>query len=263
MFLESNFTEFFDKADTQCKEKLCVALAGIEPENPDLSFEMIDDLYDNDDYLGKVFYIQKGALTQVLDGKTLFHHDAGDIIGLDVVDGAPRSTFKSESPVTLRPFDRETLWQAANANAEKAKQWCEYLLAECGRHSCVIASLDLPADKASLGFKTFSPGEVIIEEGTQSDTVYSIVEGHAEVFVNGTKVGEVLEDEIFGAMSLLTNSPRTATVVADAHCLVMVVPKDQFHTLIQTHPQICLSLMENMARQIVALNQQVASAQDV
>ena len=60
MFLESNFTEFFDKADTQCKEKLCVALAGIEPENPDLSFEMIDDLYDNDDTWAKCSISKKG-----------------------------------------------------------------------------------------------------------------------------------------------------------------------------------------------------------
>ncbi|RLU00009.1 MAG: Crp/Fnr family transcriptional regulator [Ketobacter sp.] len=73
------------------------------------------------------------------------------------------------------------------------------------------------------------------------------------------KVGEVLEDEIFGAMSLLTHSPRTASVVADCRCLVMVVPRHQFETMIKTHPRICMSLMENMARQIVALNQQITA----
>ena len=105
----------------------------------------------------------------------------------------------------------------------------------------------------------FSFHETIIEEGTESDSVYSIVEGHAEVFVRGIKVGEVLEDEIFGAMSLLTNSPRTASVVADSRCLVMVVPRHQFETMIKTHPRICMSLMENMARQIVSLNQQITA----
>lgn len=263
MFLESNFTEHFEKADNQCKEKLSIALAGIEPLGPALAFEVILDLYANADYQSNVFYIEEGSITQVLDERTLFHHDAGDMIGLDVVDGVPRSSFKTESPVKLRPYNREALWTAATASVEKSNQWCDYLLAECGRHSCVIAALEAPDDRASLGFQTFSPGEIIIEEGTESDTVYSIVEGHAEVFVNGTKVGEVLEDEIFGAMSLLTNSKRTATVIADAQCLVMVVPKAQFQTLIQTHPQICLSLMENMARQIVALNLKVSSSQNV
>ena len=161
--------------------------------------------------------------------------------------------------MVLRPYDREALWQAAMENTGKARQWGDYLLAECSRHSAVIASLDTPTDKASLGFQTYAEGETIIEEGTESDSVYSIVEGHAEVFVKGIKVGEVLEDEIFGAMSLLTNSPRTASVIADCRCLVMVVPRHQFETMIKTHPRICLSLMENMARQIVALNQQITS----
>lgn len=38
MFLESNFTEFFDKADTQCKDKLSVAIDGIAPLGPDLDW---------------------------------------------------------------------------------------------------------------------------------------------------------------------------------------------------------------------------------
>lgn len=263
MFLESNFTELFEKADNQCKEKLSVALEGIEPLGPELSYEVVEDLYSNPNNSGNVFYIERGAVTQVLDGRVLFHHDAGDIIGLDTVDGSPRSTFNADGPVALRPYNRDALWQAATASTEKSNQWCEYLLAECGRHSCVISSLELPADKASLGFRTIAAGDTIIQEGTESDSVYSIVEGHAEVFVNNTKVGEVLEDEIFGAMSLLTNSLRTATVVASTQCLVMVVPKAQFQTLIQTHPQICLNLMENMARQIVALNLKVASTQNL
>ncbi len=263
MFLESNFTELFEKADNQCKEKLSAALDGIEPEGEALSFEVVMDLYSTPEYQANAFYIVDGSITQVLDGRTLFHHDAGDIIGLDTVDGKPQATFKSENPVVLRPYHRGSLLKAATASAEKCQQWADYLIAECARHASVIAAMEAPDDRASLGFQSFSPGDIIIKEGTESDTVYSIVEGHAEVFVNGTKVGEVLEDEIFGAMSLLTNSLRTATVIADAQCLVMVVPKAQFQTLIQTHPQICLNLMENMARQIVALNLKVASSQDV
>jgi CRP-like cAMP-binding protein len=148
------------------------------------------------------------------------------------------------------------------ANTSKARQWADYLLAECSRHSAVIASLDIPADNASLGFETYADGETIIEEGTESDAVYSIVEGHAEVFVKGIKVGEVLENEIFGAMSLLTNSPRTATVNADGRCLIMVVPRHQFETMIKTHPRICISLMENMVWQIVSLNEAITSTKN-
>lgn len=261
MFLESNFTETFEVADRFCKEKLALAMKTLVPSGPDLRFETFDDLYSHECYLDHAFFIEEGAVSQQLYNRTLFHHDTGDIIGLDLVDGAPRSLFSAQAPVTLRPYKRDELWQQAFSNTASAQAWCEYLLAECGRHTCVIASQDAPMDKASPGFQTYSTGDVIIEEGTESDSVYSIVEGHAEVFVKGVKVGEVLEDEIFGALSLLTNSPRTATVVADGHCLVMVVPRAQFQSLLQTHPRICLSLMENMARQIVDLNYSVSANQ--
>jgi CRP-like cAMP-binding protein len=260
MFLESNFTELFEKTDNHCKERLTLALEGIPSLGNNLSYETFDDLFATESNQDTVFYIEQGAVGHEQEGKTLFHYDEGDIIGLERLDGVARAKFYSESPVILRPYNRDALWQKAMANTEKARLWGEYLLAECSRHCAVIASLDTPTDKASLGFQTYAEGETIIEEGTESDSVYSIVEGHADVFVKGIKVGEVLEDEIFGAMSLLTNSPRTATVVADTRCLVMVVPRNQFETMIKTHPRICMSLMENMARQIVALNQKVTSA---
>lgn len=262
MFLESNFTELFEKTDNHCKELLSTALEGIPSLGDHLNYETFDDLFAEGSNQNRAFVIEQGAVGHEQEGKTLFHYDEGDIIGLEIVEGMPRAKFYAESPVVLRPFDREALWQAAMENTTKARQWGDYLLAECARHSAVIASLDTPTDKASLGFQTYAAGETIIEEGTESDTVYSIVEGHAEVFVKGIKVGEVLEDEIFGAMSLLTNSPRTASVIADSRCLVMVVPRNQFETMIKTHPRICLSLMENMARQIVALNHKVTAAHD-
>lgn len=261
MFLESSFTETFDVADKFCKQKLSVAMTNITPSGPSLRFDTFDDLYANEDYLDQIFFIEEGAVSQQLYDRTLFHNDSGDMIGLDLLDGVPRSQFSAQAPVTLRPYNRNQLWQQAFSTTDSAQAWCEYLLAECGRHTCVIASHDAPMDKASPGFQTFSAGDIIIEEGTEADSVYSIVEGHAEVFVQGVKVGEVLEDEIFGALSLLTDSPRTATVVADGHCLVMVVPRPQFQNLLQTHPRICLSLMENMARQIVELNYSVSKNQ--
>ncbi|MBA53823.1 MAG: hypothetical protein CMK89_05150 [Pseudomonadales bacterium] len=259
MFLESNFTELFEKTDNHCKELLSLAMAGIPALGEPLSYETFEDLFAGNANQNRAFFIEQGAVGHEQEGKTLFHYDEGDIIGLELLDGMSRPKFYAESPVVLRPYDRDALWQAAMENTEKARQWGDYLLAECARHSAVIASLDTPTDKASLGFQTYAAGETIIEEGTESDTVYSIVEGHAEVFVKGIKVGEVLEDEIFGAMSLLTHSPRTASVVADCRCLVMVVPRHQFETMIKTHPRICMSLMENMARQIVALNQQITA----
>lgn len=260
MFLETTFTEQFEHTDNLCKERLGRVLQGIPTAGPAQQYNEFSDLYASAQNQGKIFLVEDGAVGYELENKTLFHYDSGDLIGLEQLAGLPQPKFYAESPVTLVPYDRDTLWHTTTGDTERARQWSDYLLTDCARHSAVIASLDTPTDKASLGFQTYVAGETIIEEGTASDTVYSIVEGHAQVYVKGIKVGEVLEDEIFGAMSLLTNSPRTASVVASKRCLVMVVPRCQFEVMIKTHPRICISLMENMARQIVSLNEQVTGA---
>ena len=262
MFIESNYTEQFEKVDNHCKQLLEQALQGIPPHGEPLSYECFEDLYGDRTVRDLVFLVEEGAVGHQQDGKTLFHYDAGDLFGLNQGAEMPKAKYCAESPVVLRPFKRDDLWNTAMADTAKARQWGDYLIAECGRQNAVIAAIEPGIDRTSLGFATFKPGETIIQEGTESDTVYSIVEGHAEVFVKGMKVGEVLEDEIFGALSLLTNSPRTATVVADRRCLVMVVPRHHFETLIKSHPRICLSLMENMARQIVSLNAQVTACRN-
>lgn len=260
MFIESNYTEQFEKVDNHCKHLLEQALQGITAHGNALTYSCFEDLYADPANEELVFMVEEGAVGHQQEGKTLFHYDAGDLFGLSQNPVMARVRYCAESPVLLRPYRRNDLWDSAMANTGKARQWGDYLIAECGRQNAVIAAIEPDVDRASLGFATFKPGETIILEGTEPGTVYSIVEGHAEVFVKGMKVGEVLEDEIFGALSLLTNSPRTATVVADRRCLVMVVPRHQFETLIRHHPRICLSLMENMARQIVSLNTQVTAS---
>lgn len=262
MFIESNYTEQFEKVDNHCKQLLEQALQGIPAHGQPLRYACFEDLYADASNRELVFVVEEGAVAHQQQGKTLFHYDVGDLFDMNQAELASQAVYAAESPVILRPYKRDALWDAAMADTIKARQWGEYLIAENGRYCAVIAAIEPGVDRASLGFATYDAGETIILEGTEADTVYSIVEGHAEVFVNNVKVGEVLEDEIFGALSLLTHSPRTASVVADTRCLVMVVPRHQFETLIRHHPRICMSLMENMARQIVALNTQVAAARN-
>ena len=106
-------------------------------------------------------------------------------------------------------------------------------------------------------FKTFKADEVIIREGDQADEVYDLISGRAAVYVKGQKVGEVGMNEIFGAMAALTKTPRTATVVATIPCTCVAVPVEEFISLIRSQPRTSLALMENMANQILAMNQKL------
>ena len=87
--------------------------------------------------------------------------------------------------------------------------------------------------------------------------MFIIIDGHAEAFVDGVKVGDVQKDEIFGAMAVFTHEKRSATVLASQPCTVMVIPKDQFLSLMESNPRIAHSLVESMARRIDLLNKEV------
>lgn len=258
MFIESQFTEEFEAIDHLCKDLCEQLLKQVEPLAECVSYELIEDLYGFESNAKCVFLVEEGAIGQEQNNTTVFFFDPGDLVGLDQSDELPRGRFFAESPVKVRPYLRQKLIDAITGTPELAKLFAQYLIADGHRRTLIISMMEPGVNRASLGFKHFKAGDIIIEEGSPSDTVYSIVEGHADVFVKNVKVGEVLQEEIFGALSLLTNSPRTATVVATKACMVMVVPREQFETLLQTHPKICMSLMENMARQIVSLNEKVS-----
>lgn len=106
----------------------------------------------------------------------------------------------------------------------------------------------------------FKPTEVIIEQGSLPDYVYSLVEGEAIVERNGVVVANLQAGEIFGAMSILHGERRTASVLAKTHCTVLAVPAAQFDLLIRTSPNLILGLMKSMAANIVNANDKLLSS---
>ena len=64
-----------------------------------------------------------------------------------------------------------------------------------------------------------APGEVIMRKGDRADTYYFLLKGQLVVYPDGDlaspAVNYLSAGQVFGALSLLCQSPRTATVVAD------------------------------------------------
>jgi serine/threonine-protein kinase len=76
---------------------------------------------------------------------------------------------------------------------------------------------------------TFPAGTVIIREGDAGNAAYIIVSGQCEVRKTINGIPSVLKTlgpgEVFGEMAVLTESPRTATVVAIADTTALVVTR--------------------------------------
>lgn len=234
-------------------------LRGLAPAGEALTFEQVSDL---GPYLdsANLYLINDGLLHVQLNERKLFYLQEGDLIGLRQDAEALQYAYASDGPLSLTPYGRREVFGHLHATRDGADLLIEYLTGQSALLCDAITRLKQPEFRSANGFKHVEAGETLIVQGDEADHVFIIIEGKAEAFVDGQKVGEVLKDEIFGAMAVFTSEKRSATVVASEPCTLMMIPKDQFLNLTQSNPRIAHSLIESMARRIDSLNRQLAGS---
>ena len=93
-----------------------------------------------------------------------------------------------------------------------------------------IPTLDFFEDKDLEGLLKLSrvikyePGEVILKEGQQDNWIYFILSGKVGVQKEGETIGVLKrQGDIFGEMSIIDDSPRSATIIAieETACLAI------------------------------------------
>ncbi len=209
----------------------------------------------------RIYRVDSGTLTVTYDRKALYTLEEGDLVlpdaGLQASAASAVLNYQSEDTVKLSGFDTLQFMQGVLGDRENARAWTKLLLTQQALMVRCIASLSDRETQATPGFQYFNPGEVIIQQGDRADYVFSLFEGEAEVLVDNVVVGQINEGEIIGALAVLTEQPRSATVRAKTRCAVVKVPRDQFAVLIRSNPTMIQSLLVDMARHIMRLNKQV------
>ncbi|NLC99492.1 MAG: cyclic nucleotide-binding domain-containing protein [Gammaproteobacteria bacterium] len=231
-------------------------VSGLQPCGPALDVEQSKHL-ENDLPRDQLFIIDSGVINGVIDERTLFYLQEGDLIGLQQGLDLPGGHYSCQEPVRLIPYQRSAVLKHIAAENERQELFLFYLLGQSTLFTEAIARLSQPDVPPPTGFKSFAAGEVLIQQGDPAEHVFIILEGHAEAWFNGEKVGDIAKDEIFGAMAVFTKERRSATVIASEHSSVMVIPQDQFLGLMQSNPHIAHCLIENMAHCIELLNKEV------
>jgi hypothetical protein len=233
-------------------------LAGAQPSGDTLDLPA-DTALANHLRLEQLYLIEAGLIQVSLNDRSLFYLKEGDVLNLAPAPADFNCRYQAAAPLRLVPYDRDQAMAHLNAEGRGA------LLADyLGSHAWLLAEAATrlkPLEyRSANGFKQVAAGEVLIRQGDEPDQVFIIIDGHAEVFVDGLKVGDVAKDEIFGAMAVFTEEKRTATVIASTACTVMVIPKDQFLAMTAANPRIAHSLIESMAKKINVLNRQLTNA---
>lgn len=93
-----------------------------------------------------------------------------------------------------------------------------------------------------MGEQTFSPGEVIFNQGDKGDTFYIIARGKVGIShkLGGkdTHLATLVKGDYFGEFALLRKTPRNATARAETDLTVLTLKRESFRELFRTIPRL-------------------------
>jgi len=96
------------------------------------------------------------------------------------------------------------------------------------------------------------PGDVLCEEGKPGDSIYFILDGQADVLKGQQPVATLGRGEVFGEMAVLTNEPRSATVMACTPMELYELKRADFNTILPRSPSLSSALSRILARRLQA-----------
>jgi CRP/FNR family transcriptional regulator, cyclic AMP receptor protein len=100
--------------------------------------------------------------------------------------------------------------------------------------------------------RSYRKGTLIIEEGTQGDTLYLLLAGRVKAFSSDARGREVVygvygPGDYFGEMSL-DGGPRSASVMAESACICAMLTRQTLLDHIRAEPQFAFELLARVIR---------------
>jgi CRP-like cAMP-binding protein len=138
----------------------------------------------------------------------------------------------------MRLFDQGTKVEAL----KRAPLFEGFSRKELTQLARVSEDLEIPAGKA------------LCKEGETGQEFFVLVEGEAEVTRKGKRVATRGAGDFVGEISLLEDTPRTATVVAKTPLRVFVLTRRDFRRLVEDNPNVERKVLRVLARRVVELS---------
>lgn len=103
---------------------------------------------------------------------------------------------------------------------------------------------------------SFPAGTLIVDQGQTGTEAFVVMEGAVIVKRNGKKVATLGPGSIVGELSLLDHGPRTATVICDTDCALLMIGQRNFLAVVDEVPALSHKLMAALAGRIRDLDRQ-------
>jgi len=110
--------------------------------------------------------------------------------------------------------------------------------------------------------KEFMEGDVVFYENESGNTMYIIYEGEVKITKKArdleTTLAILKKGDFFGEMSLIDNSPRSATATINQdETKLIVVDKEIFENQICSNPKIIMQILKKMSKRIRDTDKQI------
>ncbi|MCW7503148.1 PP2C family protein-serine/threonine phosphatase [Leptospira paudalimensis] len=118
-------------------------------------------------------------------------------------------------------------------------------------------NVDLSFLKKEMKKVEFGPDTLVIEQYSLGDSFYFIESGRVEVwkYLDETKqeilvIGDLIAGDYFGEISLIDSAPRTVNITTKEKSTLYTLTRVDFHRLIQTSPELTLTLLKLLTARI-------------
>jgi CRP-like cAMP-binding protein len=116
----------------------------------------------------------------------------------------------------------------------------------------------------NIEMQIFAKNDPLVKQGDEGDSMYLIISGNADVFLENKKeriyVATKGKGEFFGEMSLLTGEPRSATLIAKNDMLTAIINKVKFSEILMKDERILDKLLSALEENKSDLNELMTKA---
>jgi CRP-like cAMP-binding protein len=95
-------------------------------------------------------------------------------------------------------------------------------------------------------------GTELTRQGSSGNTFYVLLDGEADVTIDGKHRRTLKPGDFFGEISMLDRGPATATVVAKTPVRLMVMSHAQFRDAVKANDDLLLHVMSAMGERLRA-----------
>jgi len=218
---------------------------------------VVKDLGINDETIGVYYnigqlYLKKGIIEEAINFFTevvnyrFNYEDAKDILK-DIQDGK----YSKQTEDKKVSFENDS-----DDDDEEEKKLVSVMDGfEFLRNTDLFSELNLQEIKLVFNIATsveYEPNKVIIDEGVDGEGLFIIRKGkvYVEKEINGEKKKLVIlgSGSYFGEMSLIEDTPTSASIVAKEQALLFLIPKDKFQDLLESNDKIALKVTKEFVK---------------